>query len=149
MHVGRLVTRPVETCTVDENAATLASRMQHRHVGNLVVIEYRNGEAVPIGIVTDRDLVTSVMAPKLDPERVTAGQIMSHGLIVAAESDDVTVALDEMRRSGVRRLPVVDDGGRLTGIVALDDVMEYFASILVDVSRIGRVQQIEEQRTHA
>src|SRR5690348_4384809 len=101
MHVGKIVTRPVETCTVDENAAALASRMQRSHVGNLVVIEYRNGEAVPIGIVTDRDLAISVMAPKLDPERVTAGQIMSHALIVASESDDVTVALDEMRRSGV------------------------------------------------
>ncbi len=149
MHVRRIFTRPVETCTVDESAADLAIRMLHDHVGCLIVIEYRKGEAVPIGIVTDRDLAISVMAAKLDPESVTAGQIMSHGLVVISESDDASVALDEMRRSGIRRLPVVDDSGKLTGVVALDDVMEYLASMLVDVSRIGRVQQIEEQRTHA
>ena len=149
MHVGRIVTRPAETCTADESAASLATRMLHSHVGDLVVIEYRKGEAVPIGIVTDRDLAISVMAPKLNPESVTAGQIMSRGLIVVSEKDDVSVALDEMRRSGVRRLPVVDDDGRLTGVVALDDVIGYLASIMVDVSRIGVVQQIAEQRIHA
>ena len=149
MQIGRIVTRPAETCTVDESAASLASRMLHSHVGNLVVIEYRQGEAVPIGIVTDRDLAISVMAPRLNPDSVTAGQIMSRGLIVVSENDDVSVALDEMRRSGVRRLPVIDDGGRLTGVVALDDVMGYLASIMVDVSRIGVVQQIAEQRIHA
>jgi CBS domain-containing protein len=123
--------------------------MLHSQVGNLVVIEYRQGEAVPIGIVTDRDLAISVMAPRLNPDSVTAGQIMSRGLIVVSENDDVSVALDEMRRSGVRRLPVIDDGGRLTGVVALDDVMGYLASIMVDVSRFGVVQQIAEQRIHA
>ena len=149
MHVGRIVTRPVETCTIDESAADLAARMLHSHVGALIVIEYRKGEAVPIRIVTDRDLAISVMAQKLDPESVKASQIMSRGLIVVSENDDVGVALEEMRRSGVRRLPVVDESGRLTGVVALDDVMEYLASVMVDVSRIGRLQQIEEQRTRA
>jgi CBS domain-containing protein len=58
----------------------------------------------------------------------------------------VSVALEQMRRSGVRRLPVVDETGKLTGIVAMDDVVEYLASMLVDVSRVGRLQAIEEQR---
>ena len=74
---------------------------------------------------------------------------MSRGLIVVSEHDDVSGALDEMRLSGVRRLPVLDDDGRLTGVVALDDVIGYLASIMVDVSRIGVVQQIAEQRIHA
>lgn len=148
MNLGTIVTRAVETCTVDESAADLAARMLHKHVGDLIVIEYRKDQAVPIGIVTDRDLAISVMAPKLDPESVTAGQIMSRGLIVVSENDDVGVALAEMRRSGVRRLPVVDESGRLSGILALDDVMAHLASIMVDMSRIGRVQRIAEQRTH-
>ncbi|RDU99432.1 CBS domain-containing protein [Trinickia dinghuensis] len=149
MHVKAIVTRPVETCTIDESAANLAARMLHSHVGDLIVIEYRKDQPVPIGIVTDRDLAISVMAPKLNPESVTAGQIMSRSLIVVSEKDDVSVALEEMRRSGVRRLPVVNEDGRLSGVLALDDVMAYLASIMVDISRIGRVQQIAEQRTHA
>ncbi|MFX1739263.1 CBS domain-containing protein [Paraburkholderia sp. A1RI_3L] len=146
MHVGKIVTRPVETCGVNESASALAARMRQSHVGNLVVIEYRNGEAVPVGLVTDRDLVVTVLANKLDAERVTAGEIMSRGIVVANEGDEVSVALEQMRRSGVRRLPVVDETGKLTGIVAMDDVVEYLASMLVDVSRVGRLQAIEEQR---
>jgi CBS domain-containing protein len=146
MHVGKIVTRPVETCGVNESASALAARMRQAHVGNLVVIEYRNGEAVPVGLVTDRDLVVTVLANKQDPERVTAGEIMSRGAVVANEGDEVSVALEQMRRSGVRRLPVVDETGKLTGIVAMDDVVEYLASMLVDVARVGRLQAIEEQR---
>lgn len=149
MHIGTIASRLVETCTADESAADLAARMLDSHVGDLVVIEYRKDQAVPIGIVTDRDLAISVMAPKLDPESVTAGQIMSRSLTVVSEKDDVSVAFEEMRRSSVRRLPVVDENGRLSGVVALDDVMTYLASVMVDMSRIGRVQQIAEQRTRA
>ena len=127
-------------------ALTLAERMRHTHVGDIVVVEYRNGEAVPVGLVTDRDLVVAVMASGEDADQFTAGQIMSRGLIVVSETDEIGVALDEMRRSGVRRLPVVDDSGRLTGIVALDDIVEYLASLLSGIAEVSKLQRMEEQR---
>jgi len=146
MHIGRISTRPVETCTGECSALTLAERMRHAHVGDIVVVEYRGGEPVPVGLVTDRDLVVEVMASREDPEQFTAGQIMSRGLIVVSETDEVSVALDEMRRSGIRRLPVVDDSGHLTGIVTLDDIVEYLASLLGGIAEVGTLQRIEEQR---
>lgn len=146
MHVGRISTQPVESCTVGCTAFELAERMRHSHVGDVIVIEYRDGDAVPIGLVTDRDLVVQVMARGDDPRQVTAGQIMSRGLVVASETDEISVALEEMRRSGIRRLPVVDDAGRLTGIVTLDDIVDYLASLLGAVVEVGKLQQIEEQR---
>ena len=147
MHVGRLSTHPVETCTVECSALELADRMRHAHVGDIVVIEYRGGDAVPIGLVTDRDLVIEVLARGENPEQTTAGQIMSRGLIVVSETDEISVALDEMRRSGIRRLPVVDDSGRLTGIVTLDDIVDYLASLLGGIAQVSKLQRIEEQRS--
>ncbi|KVA14317.1 histidine kinase [Burkholderia ubonensis] len=149
MHVGRVSTQPVESCTVDCSALELAERMRRAHVGDIVVIEYRNGDAVPIGLVTDRDLVLEVMACGDDPEQVTAGQIMSRGLIVVSDTDEIGVALDAMRRSGIRRLPVVDDAGRLAGIVTFDDIVEYLAALFGGIAEIGKLQQIEEQRFRA
>jgi len=149
MHVGRLSTHPVETCTVECSSLELADRMRHAHVGDIVVIEYRGGDAVPIGLVTDRDLVIEVMAKGEEPEQTTAGQIMSRGLIVVSETDEIGVALEEMRRSGIRRVPVVDDAGRLAGIITLDDVVDYLASLLGSVAEVGKLQQIEEQRFRA
>ena len=49
MHIGRISTRPVESCTAECSAFELADRMRHAHVGDIVVIEYRDGEAIPIG----------------------------------------------------------------------------------------------------
>ncbi|HDR9511269.1 CBS domain-containing protein [Burkholderia cepacia] len=149
MQIGRISTQPVESCTVDCSALQLADRMRHAHVGDVVVIEYRNDEPVPIGLVTDRDLVVEVMARGEDPDQVTAGQIMSRGLIVVSETDEISVALEEMRRSGIRRLPVIDDAGRLAGIVTLDDIVEYLAALLGGIVEVGKLQQIEEQRFRA
>jgi len=149
MHIGRISTQPVETCTGDCSALVLAERMRHAHVGDIVVVEYRDGEAVPVGLVTDRDLVVGVMASGEDPDQFTAGQIMSRGLIVVSETDEIGVALEEMRRSGIRRVPVVDDDGRLAGIITLDDVVDYLASLLGSVAEVGKLQQIEEQRFRA
>ncbi|HDR9483017.1 TPA: CBS domain-containing protein [Burkholderia aenigmatica] len=149
MHIGRISTRPVESCTVECSALELADRMRHAHVGDIVVIEYREGDAIPIGVVTDRDLVIEVMARGDDPGAVTAGQIMSRGLVVVSDTDEIGVALEEMRRSGIRRLPVVDDEGRLAGIVTLDDIVEHLAGLLGGVAEVGKLQQIEEQRFRA
>lgn len=146
MHIGSISTQPVETCTGDCSALVLAERMRHAHVGDIVVVEYRNGDATPVGLVTDRDLVVAVMASGEDPDQFTAGQIMSRGLIVVSESDEISVALDEMRRSGIRRLPVVDEAGRLTGIVTLDDIVDYLASLFGGIAQVSKLQRIEEQR---
>ncbi|ABC35862.1 CBS domain-containing protein [Burkholderia thailandensis] len=149
MYIGRISTQPVEFCTADCNALELAERMRHAHVGDIVVIEYRDGDAVPIGLVTDRDLVVEVMARGEAPDQVTAGQVMSRGLIVVSETDEIAMALEEMRRSGIRRLPVVDDMGRLTGIVTLDDIVEYLAALFGGIAEISKLQQVEEQRFRA
>jgi CBS domain-containing protein len=146
MQVGRVSTQTVETCTAECSAIQLAERMRHAHVGDVVVVEYRNGEPVPIGLVTDRDLVVEVMAGGENPDRMTAGLLMSRSLIVVSETDEIGVALEEMRRSGVRRLPVVNDAGRLTGIVTLDDIVSYLASLLGGVAQVTKVQTNEEQR---
>jgi signal-transduction protein with cAMP-binding, CBS, and nucleotidyltransferase domain len=122
----------------------VAKRMRRAHVGDPVVIEYREGGPVPIGLVTDRDLVIKVLARQVDPTSVTAGEIMSRNLIVVSENDELNVAIEEIRRSDIRRLPVVDHIGMLVGIATLDDIVQHLASTLVDLSGIGRKQQMEE-----
>jgi CBS domain-containing protein len=149
MHVGHIVTRTVETCAATDSALTLATRMRNAHVGDLVVVEYRDGVAVPVGLVTDRDLVVTVLAEQQDTERVSAAKIMTRALVVVREDADIGVAIEQMRRAGIRRLPVVDASGKLTGIVALDDIIQYLASVLADVSRVSQVQPVAEHCSRA
>ena len=145
MNVGRVCTREVATCTADQSVAEIAQLMRSGHVGDLVVVEYRSGDPVPIGIVTDRDLVIQVLAMEVNPARITAGDIMSRKLVIAYEGEELDVAMDRMRWSGIRRIPLVDSAGALVGIATLDDIAELLALTLLNVSRVGRLQHMDEE----
>jgi CBS domain-containing protein len=145
MHIGTIATRDVVFCQRDTSALEAAQLMRSNHVGDLVVVEERSGMRVPIGIVTDRDLAVEVMAKQVDPNSITAGDIMTPDPMVAVEREDLVETIQRMRWKGIRRMPVTDDRGELMGIATLDDLVEFLAQTLVDVSHIGRLQQIEEQ----
>ena len=124
----------------------VAQLMRKGHVGSVVVLEEGEGR-LPVGILTDRDLVVEVMAQGLDARTVTAGDVMTTSPAVTREGDDALWALKTMRDRGIRRLPVVDDSGAVTGIVSMDDMMERFGSALSDiVQALGNARSIEGSR---
>jgi len=122
MFIGEVCTRQVATCAGNATATQMAEMMRKDHLGDLIVIEYRNDEAVPIGIVTDRDLVTRILAMELDATQVTATEIMSRPLVTAYEGEELLVAFERLRNSHVRRIPLLDSAGVLVGIVSMDDI---------------------------
>lgn len=144
MKIGRVCNREVVLGYVDERVEELAKRMRERHVGSLIVLA--RGGRVPVGVVTDRDIVVEVVAAGLDCRTVTAGEIMSRDPVTVSEDDDVVDALRAMRTHGVRRLPVLTIAGSLAGIVAVDDLLELVAGQVDDlVKAIGREQTREAQ----
>jgi CBS domain-containing protein len=124
-----------------------AKRMRTSHIGDLVVIENRNGRQFPIGIVTDRDIVVSVVAG--DPEHIAyllVSDVMSDDLVTAREHDSIEAALKKMEEHGVRRLPVVDADGMLVGILTLDDILQYLTGQQSElVALVAREQRRERQ----
>ena len=87
--------------------------MREHHVGGLVVVKEKSGKRVPVGIVTDRDLVIEVIAEGVDMGDISVGDIMSDQLVTAREGDDLLETIKMMRARGIRRLPVIDDDGAL------------------------------------
>jgi len=88
MTVGDICTREVVVAPKTEMVVDAARRMRKSHVGNLIVIEDRNGRRIPIGIVTDRDIVISVVAG--DPDHINyllVSDVMSTDLVTAREHD--------------------------------------------------------------
>jgi CBS domain-containing protein len=87
-----------------------------------------------------------VLAAGLDYRTVTVGEVMTRDPAIVREGDDVVDALRVMRSHGVRRLPVVSPAGSLAGVVAIDDLLQFFAGQVDDVVRaIGREQSQEAQ----
>ena len=110
--------------------------MRQRTVGCLVVID--KGQ-VPVGILTDRDLVMRVVAEDRDAGTTEVGQVMTRFPELASEDMPIETALELMRRRAFRRLPVIDNGGRLTGLVTLDDILMLLAEELTTIGdMLGR-----------
>jgi CBS domain-containing protein len=147
MTVGQICTRDVVVAPKTEMIVDAAKRMRTSHVGNLVVVENRHGRHFPIGIVTDRDIVISVVAGDADHiNYLLVGDVMSDELITAQEHDSVDAALRKMQEHGVRRLPVVDADGALAGILTLDDVLQYLTGQQNElISLVAREQRRERQ----
>ena len=147
MTVGELCNREVNVTTSNATLQEAAELMRQYHVGDLVVVEEVDGNRLPRGIVTDRDIVIEVIAKGLALEAVTVGDIMSFELVSVAEQDGIFETIKRMRTHGVRRAPVVDDAGTLVGILAVDDILDLLAEVQVDLMRLILREQKREQET--
>lgn len=100
-----------------ESVIEAARQMRKHHVGSLVIVEDNaQGEKIPVGIITDRDIAVSVTALALDPAVITVNEVMGDSVVCVNESAGIAETVALMRSKGVRRLPVVNDAGALTGI---------------------------------
>ncbi|NGM70573.1 CBS domain-containing protein [Natronolimnobius sp. AArcel1] len=123
MPVDNLARSDVVTATTETGVQELASTMDDESVGSIVICD----DDEPVGIVTDRDLTLQVIGDGEHPDDVTAENVMSTDLCTVAHDDGFYQATELMSEHGVRRLPVVDDDGQLSGIITVDDLNELLA----------------------
>jgi CBS domain-containing protein len=94
-----------------------AQLMREKHIGSLPITD----DEQLIGMITDRDITTRVVAEAADPKTTSVGDVSSQDLISVEPDNDLDEALQLMARHQVRRLPVIENG-RLVGIVAQADI---------------------------
>ena len=143
MAIGAICVREVLSSYLATTAQEAARLMRQHHVGDLVVVDAPNGRRVPVGIVTDRDLVISVVATGLDPAVFTLGDLLTQELVTGREEEGIFEAIQRMRKHGVRRMPVVDAQGTLVGIVSVDDLIQLLAE---ELSELGKLISREQTR---
>ena len=147
MNAATLCTRDVATCDAQTSIVEAAARMRALHAGDLVVVRNDGGVRVPLGVLTDRDIVLAVVSPDAAADRLYAGDVMSTPAVLADGADDIWLLARRMRLHGVRRLPVVGDDGGLIGIVSLDDLLHGAANLLDELRLISaRQPHLEEKR---
>ncbi|HYZ78231.1 MAG TPA: CBS domain-containing protein [Gaiellaceae bacterium] len=107
-------------CSIDagKSVAYAAKMMRDEDVGIAPIVE---GDRL-VGVLTDRDIAVRVVAEGLDPERVKVFEVASRDVVTLDLDQDLDEALRLMARHQVRRLPVVEEDGRLVGVLAQADV---------------------------
>jgi CBS domain-containing protein len=122
--IGEMCSKPVVTITPTASVRDAARLMRQKKVGAIVVTSSNR----PAGILTDRDIAVSVVADGRDPSAVPVGDIMRRDLTVIRADKGLMDAAKTFAAKGVRRLPVVDQKGKVTGILALDDLLMVLGS---------------------
>jgi CBS domain-containing protein len=147
MPVSEICNREVVVLQRGDTVLEAAKLMRQHHVGDVLVVEDRNGIRVPVGIVTDRDLIMEIMAPELDHTVITVGDIMAQELITVKESTGIFEAIQYMRQKAVRRLPIVNESGGLIGVLTLDDLLELLSEELLELAKLVKYEQQKETRS--
>jgi CBS domain-containing protein len=112
------------------------------------VVEKGSGtRRIPVGIVTDRDIVVSVVATTLDAAVFTLGDLVVQDLVTAREDEGVFECIQHMRMNGIRRMPVVDREGGLVGIVSVDDFVQLLSEEMHELARLISREQVREAHT--
>ena len=146
MNAGELCSREVVVAYRDTPLVEAARLMREHHVGSLIVVVDRLSERVPVGILTDRDIVVAVVAKALDARALAVGDVMAPDLLTVREKDGIQDALRLMREKGVRRVPVLTHSGALAGILTIDDLLELMAEEIGDFARTISRERVRESR---
>lgn len=144
MTVGEFCNREVVIAGRETTIVEAAKLMRKYHVGDLVVVDRREEMNIPVGIITDRDIVVEIIAGEIGLDSACTGDVMSFELATTKEHDGILEALQKMRGLGIRRMPVVNDRGGLEGILAVDDILELLAeelSLLASAATHGQAKE--------
>ncbi len=149
--VKEVMTSVVCTVGKDDTVHTLAKKLVEYGVGSAVVVD---GDT-PIGIVTEKDLISKIVARNRLPSEVRIEDVMTHPIITINPNTSLREATRIMIRRGIRRLPVVNEKGRLVGIITDNDILgvsldlEELAALITENSIGYPEPPVKEDDTYA
>ncbi len=121
MKVSELMTRRPSCATPEMVLSKVAKMMADENVGSVPVVESKDSGKI-VGVVTDRDIVLRAVARAKNPLEMSAGDVMTKDVVTVHDQDDVQDVARLMEKHQVRRVPVVDENGKVCGIVAQADI---------------------------
>lgn len=113
----------------EKNAQDAANLMVKNKVGSVIVIDNR-GE--PLGIITERDIVKRICIQNVIASKITVDEIMSSPVMTIMSYDSVDTASRVMTKNRIKRLVVLEEDNRITGLLSVTDIMRHLAKILLD-----------------
>jgi CBS domain-containing protein len=120
MKIQNIMTTNVASCSPDTNLADAAGLLWDYDCGSLPVVD---GEGKVVGMVTDRDMCMAVMTKNRPASEIAVREVMTGAVHACHPNNDVKSAIKTMQNEKVLRLPVVNDDGRLQGILSMNDIM--------------------------
>lgn len=112
--------KPVLTCKKEDSILKVAKKMSLKHVGALIVID---ADKKPKGMITEKDILSKVIAEELDTKSVLVKDIMSKKIVTMDVSTSFLALSRKMEENGFRRMPIIENG-KLVGIITSSDIIK-------------------------
>jgi CBS domain-containing protein len=125
--IADVMTPNVITCKPNDTIVDAARKMAQYNIGSVVVVDEKG---VIVGILTEGDIVRRVVARGLDPSKTLVGDVMTRNPVTIFSDASLVAAADLMKRKGIGHLPVVDNDGRLVGIITRTDIVRIAPSLI-------------------
>jgi CBS domain-containing protein len=125
MKVADVMMRTPASCAAETNLAAAVEILWNRNCGMLPIV---NQQGKVTGVVTDRDICVALGTRNCRASEITVHEIQPEKLFACKADDDIHTALAIISGAKVRRLPVLDEAGKLQGILSLDDVVLHAAT---------------------
>lgn len=119
MKVAELLHRDIITCTDRDSLERVAQSMWEADIGCLPVL---GDDGRVVGMITDRDVAIAAFFQGCPLRSIAVSSVMAKEIVTCREADDIRDVARSMRERQIRRVPVVDDGGKLVGMLALSDL---------------------------
>ena len=131
MAISQYMEAKVISCPPSTTLKESARLMKANNVGTVIV--QRNGK--PEGMITDRDLAVKALANGKDINNTTVSEIMSKPAVTASIKDGVYEVIAKMKKSKIRRMPVVNATGKVVGIISFGDIVGLLSDEFNDLSQ--------------
>lgn len=139
-----------EPVCVSEDATLFeaAHLMRENHIGDLIVVSEKDGgqKKVPIGIITDRDLAIETYGQGISGEKLLVSDILTRETATGLVSDDVFQLIEKMKAAGVGRLPLLNSGGELAGVITAKRLTRILLQGLNDLFEMSEQRKQNEYR---
>jgi CBS domain-containing protein len=136
MNVGEICSRPAVTVSPSATLAEVARTMCNRHVGAVIVTKVTSERPIPIGIITDRDIVRAQLERTHDLSSLSAEQVMTRDPLVVRTDHALSDAIQRLAARNVRRAPVIASDGSLVGLVSTDDLLRHIADEMKGIANL-------------
>jgi CBS domain-containing protein len=115
--VSKFMTKTVITATLDQTIQTVCKIMYENNIGSVVIVKREVDGFLPIGIITERDITHALGSVELFPTQTPLRELMSTNVISIKPDSSIHDAVAIMHGNNIRRLPVINDDGKMVGII--------------------------------
>lgn len=136
MSLKPLMSKIITSLPARATALDAAKFMTDMNVGSVIVVEGNK----PVGIVTDRDIMTKVIIEGRNPQTVSIRDIMASPVITVSVEKSIFDVTKLMKKYQVRRFPVVDAEGKIVGVITLSDILVFIGQEMKNIASALKVR---------